>query len=287
MITTNLSTEYIGLSTDTKPTMDVRNGSTFVEMDTRKLFAWDAQGKQWIEQAFAGGGNSGGGGSDDEETTVTIFDNDVELAYDSHDGFWDGNITPENVPDTTKAVTIEVNGGTYTTLPPDDYLEGGTAWEYDDKNDEGEWLQLTLYQGNYSYQSSAKFLPSSEEQSQTIPVKITQVQSSGGSGGGERMIVNFSTQDGTTYTVDKTYAEIKASSDANVEVVAKSYYPQTQAIIWVPILSASPNAITFVAQDVYSINNSTATVVLYRCVITKDDVVVVQQMTYNATVVSA
>jgi len=42
--------EYVGLSTDTKPTEDIPNGSTFVEMDTKKLFAYDAEGSQWLEQ---------------------------------------------------------------------------------------------------------------------------------------------------------------------------------------------------------------------------------------------
>ena len=42
--------EYVGLSTDTKPTTDVPNGSTFVAMDTKKLYAYDADNSQWIEQ---------------------------------------------------------------------------------------------------------------------------------------------------------------------------------------------------------------------------------------------
>ena len=42
--------EYVGLSTDTKPTTDVPNGSTFIEMDQKKLYAYDADGSQWIEQ---------------------------------------------------------------------------------------------------------------------------------------------------------------------------------------------------------------------------------------------
>jgi hypothetical protein len=41
--------DLIGLSTDEKPT-HVNNASTFYEMDTRKLFLFDAQNKIWIEQ---------------------------------------------------------------------------------------------------------------------------------------------------------------------------------------------------------------------------------------------
>ncbi len=40
--------ELYGLSTDTKPT-DVGNGSTFVEMDTTKVFMFSAESKEWLE----------------------------------------------------------------------------------------------------------------------------------------------------------------------------------------------------------------------------------------------
>ena len=38
-----------GLSTDTKPTTDVVNGSAFIEMDTSKIYFFDAAGDQWFE----------------------------------------------------------------------------------------------------------------------------------------------------------------------------------------------------------------------------------------------
>lgn len=37
-----------GLSTDQKPT-DVINGSRYIEMDTDKVFLFDAEGKEWLE----------------------------------------------------------------------------------------------------------------------------------------------------------------------------------------------------------------------------------------------
>ncbi len=40
--------KYFGLSTDTKPT-EVANGSVFLEMDTSKLYLYDAQNAEWIE----------------------------------------------------------------------------------------------------------------------------------------------------------------------------------------------------------------------------------------------
>lgn len=41
--------EFFGLSTDEKPT-NCANASTFYEMDTKKLFLFDKQNKQWLEQ---------------------------------------------------------------------------------------------------------------------------------------------------------------------------------------------------------------------------------------------
>lgn len=40
--------EYICLSTDTKPT-DTANGSKLIEMDTGKTYYFDAENSTWIE----------------------------------------------------------------------------------------------------------------------------------------------------------------------------------------------------------------------------------------------
>lgn len=48
-----INVELRGLSTDTKPTevngRDVGNGSTFIEINTGKIFFYDGQNKQWKE----------------------------------------------------------------------------------------------------------------------------------------------------------------------------------------------------------------------------------------------
>ena len=36
-----------GLSTDTKPTNDIPNGSSFLEMDTGNVYMWDEENEQW------------------------------------------------------------------------------------------------------------------------------------------------------------------------------------------------------------------------------------------------
>lgn len=38
-----------GLSTDSKPTDGIANGSMFVEMDTGKIYLYDADGATWRE----------------------------------------------------------------------------------------------------------------------------------------------------------------------------------------------------------------------------------------------
>lgn len=40
---------YYGLSTDSKPTQLVANGAAFIEMDSGKLYFFDAAGAQWTE----------------------------------------------------------------------------------------------------------------------------------------------------------------------------------------------------------------------------------------------
>ena len=48
--TVSESTTMFGLSTDTKPTgSGVVNGSAFIEMNTGKIYFFDAAGDQWLE----------------------------------------------------------------------------------------------------------------------------------------------------------------------------------------------------------------------------------------------
>lgn len=41
--------EYRGLSTDSKPTEGVINGAAFIEIDTGKVYLFDATGAEWYE----------------------------------------------------------------------------------------------------------------------------------------------------------------------------------------------------------------------------------------------
>lgn len=41
--------EYRGLSTDTKPTTDVPNGSIFIEIDTGNIYFYDSANNTWIQ----------------------------------------------------------------------------------------------------------------------------------------------------------------------------------------------------------------------------------------------
>lgn len=42
--------EFAGLSTDTKPVGDLMTGSIFVEVDTGKVYFYDADESEWVEQ---------------------------------------------------------------------------------------------------------------------------------------------------------------------------------------------------------------------------------------------
>ena len=48
MVEANVSWDIRGLSTDQKP-VNVPNGSSFLEMDTGKVYVWDRQNQQWKE----------------------------------------------------------------------------------------------------------------------------------------------------------------------------------------------------------------------------------------------
>ena len=42
--------EFYGKSTDTKPVDGVYNADIFYEMDTKKIYLFDEQNKDWLEQ---------------------------------------------------------------------------------------------------------------------------------------------------------------------------------------------------------------------------------------------
>ena len=48
--------EYVGLSTDTKPTDDVGNGDKFLEMDTGLEFRFNVEDSEWVQFPPAAGG---------------------------------------------------------------------------------------------------------------------------------------------------------------------------------------------------------------------------------------
>lgn len=41
--------EYRGLSTDTKPTENIENGTIFIEIDTGKIYMYDLENEEWKE----------------------------------------------------------------------------------------------------------------------------------------------------------------------------------------------------------------------------------------------
>lgn len=45
-----VSQTYWGLSTDSKPTSGVGNGSIFIEINTGKVYFFNGEGAAWVEQ---------------------------------------------------------------------------------------------------------------------------------------------------------------------------------------------------------------------------------------------
>ena len=71
--------EYYGLSTDTKPTADEPNGSTFHEIDTGNMYMYNEAGGTWVLQTSASGGS--GGGSGNANLVVTESDGTLDKNY--------------------------------------------------------------------------------------------------------------------------------------------------------------------------------------------------------------
>lgn len=82
---TNTKAKYYGddkvlldsacLSTDTKPTTGVANGSKLLEMDTSTVYAFDEANGEWLAQSSSGGGGGGGGGAEPLMVNYTWDDN--------------------------------------------------------------------------------------------------------------------------------------------------------------------------------------------------------------------
>ena len=82
-----ITNEYFGPSTEDKPSVHVPNGSTFYEFDTVKLYVYDADLNEWIEQ----------------DLPVSFAEYDKDFAKNelkAHGSFWD------RYPDKVKVYTI-------------------------------------------------------------------------------------------------------------------------------------------------------------------------------------
>lgn len=69
------SATLVGLSTDSKPT-NAGNGWIFSEIDTGKIYIFDAENSTWREWS-SGGGGGGGGGSGGDSLKITFDENGV------------------------------------------------------------------------------------------------------------------------------------------------------------------------------------------------------------------
>lgn len=72
----NVLIEAACLSTDTKPTTGIANGSILLEMDTSKVYVFNEAGAEWLEIA-AGGGGGGSWTVLTEESVTTRMGQDA------------------------------------------------------------------------------------------------------------------------------------------------------------------------------------------------------------------
>lgn len=112
------------LSSDTKPTTGVANGSTLLEMDTSTVYAFDEANGEWLAQSSSGGGGGGGGAepliinstydSSSELYTLDKTFGEIRTAYNNAqpiiihlDESLEGNIAMND--DTVSGIRYEIN----------------------------------------------------------------------------------------------------------------------------------------------------------------------------------
>lgn len=76
LVELNTVASYLGLSTDTKPTVisdskGMPNGSRFIEMDTGKKYFWNVDNTKWVEKPASSEG--GGDSSDDSVFIIKVW----------------------------------------------------------------------------------------------------------------------------------------------------------------------------------------------------------------------
>ena len=87
--------DYVCVSTDTKPTTGIVNGSKLLEMDTSTVYVFDAANGEWLAQSSSGGG---GGSSDFSTAQMTVNDSVDHAMYGA---FAVGIVGPDDPPPTT------------------------------------------------------------------------------------------------------------------------------------------------------------------------------------------
>ena len=209
-----LTTGYIGLSTDEKPT-GCRNGDTFVEIDTNKLFAYS-------EESVSNGGGS--------EATV-IYDGDVTFSSGSGEVAidWSGSFEPSTTPQYGKDLTLEFNGQTYELYDLSSVQD--TLW-VDNHNPEEASL-IVVEDGVWVVVVLDPALMPSQVSPQDVSITITQGESesepestggewieqklsggSGGSSGGAVEFVTVTEDEDEELTMTKTAGELAEAINA-------------------------------------------------------------------------
>lgn len=173
MITTsNMTTEYRGLSTDSKPT-EARNGDLYIEIDTGSLYIYDEENDEWDEVTSGGSSPPSGGlewvttfeqqgtfeeSDDNMECTITLSEppeeppfynnSPVKISIDSLSSYGTGIVLAQN------------NAQMYSVEAPI-YIDG----------DMGAFM-FTYYDGEGAVRATALYTPSTILEGTEHTVKI-------------------------------------------------------------------------------------------------------------------
>lgn len=114
------------LSSDTKPTTGVANGSKLLEMDTSTVYAFDEANGEWLAQSSSGGG---GGGGVEPLIVNSTYDSSSEL-YTLDKTFGEIRIAYNNV----QPIIIHLDESFEGSIAMNDDTVSGIRYEINDSS---------------------------------------------------------------------------------------------------------------------------------------------------------
>ena len=184
--------QFRGLSTDTKPTENIENGSLFIEMDTSKVYSFDKENKAWEILDISGGG--GGGTTYTAGDGIDITNNKISV---------DNTIAKKTeIPDVSSFVTeSEVN----TKLGDYELKTDAFSGSYTDLTDKPE-----LFDGAYDSLSGKPDLSVYAKSANLATVATS---------GNYNDLINIPTNTGGEVTIDSSSWSIKSWTSSGTSTI--------------------------------------------------------------------